>query len=172
MLQVFLWGAGASGSVQANNNRGGGSGAAAVAIATLLPGQRVTYEVGAGGASQVTALKLGNDGGDTWVRFPTGLTVLAGGGKGSGAPGLASGGIVQKDGAASGLNFSAGADAPALTEYSNFTDFVGGTGSAPGFGVGSLAGGSPSAGSGGTDGSGQSGVGGGGRLIYVLSRLA
>lgn len=170
VLQAFLWGAGASGSVQANSNRGGGSGAASVAIAKLRPGQRVPYVVGAGGSSQTAAPNPGSDGGDTWVRLPTGLIVTAGGGKATGAGGLASGGLINKHGTASGTNNSAGAPAPSLSEYSNFTDFVGGAGSA--YGTGSGAGGAPGAGSGGSDGGGPSGIGGVGRLIYVLSRLA
>lgn len=168
-LEVFLWGAGASGSTGFNSNRGGGSGAACYRSMRLTPGQRVLYAVGAGGPSNAYAGTFGHDGGDSWVQLPSGMIVRAGGGKGSGAGGVAIGGKVNLNGAASGTSNSSGGTAPSFTGYSNFSDFVGGTGSTAG--TGSVAGGSPGGGSGGSDGDGPSGAGGVGRLIYALYRV-
>lgn len=168
-LEVFIWGAGASGSPAFNNNRGGGSGAASYKSVRLSRGQRVPYVVGAGGASNGQGGTIGHDGGDSWIQLPTGGVVRVGGGKGSGAGGDATGGHLNLSGSSSGTSNSPGGTAPSFAGYSNFGDFMGGIGSA--FGTGSATGGSPGGGSGGSDGGGPSGAGGVGRLIYALHRV-
>ncbi|MFP5447471.1 MAG: glycine-rich domain-containing protein [Alphaproteobacteria bacterium] len=168
-LEVFIWGAGASGSPAFNNNRGGGSGSASYKSVRLTRGQRVPYVVGAGGGSNGQGGTMGHDGGDSWVQLPSGNVVLAGGGKGSGAGGDANGGYLNLNGSQSGPSNSSGGTAPSFAGYSSFAEFMGGIGSA--FGTGSAAGGSPGGGSGGSDGGGPSGAGGVGRLIYALHRI-
>ncbi|MGQ3018338.1 glycine-rich domain-containing protein [Phenylobacterium sp.] len=168
-LEIFIWGAGASGSPAFNNNRGGGAGGASYKSVRLIRGQRVPYVVGAGGASNGQGGTLGHDGGDSWVLLPSGSLVRAGGGKGLGAGGDAIGGHLNLSGSPSGTSNSSGGTAPSFAGYSSFVEFMGGIGSA--FGTGSAAGGSPGGGSGGSDGGGPSGAGGVGRLIYALHRI-
>lgn len=172
ILDAFLIGGGASGSVTFNSNRGGGAGATSRIVKPVRKGQSVSYGVGAGGAPQNSGGSPGNNGGDTWLQLPSGMIVRAGGGRGLGPGGTASGGIENTEGAASGASNSAGASSVFFPSYGNFSQFAGAAGSAYGAGTGSAAGGAPGAGSGGTDGSGPSGPGGVGRLIYILSRLA
>jgi hypothetical protein len=168
-LEVFIWGGGASGSPAFNSNRGGGSGAACYASFRLRSGQRVPYKVGAGGLSNGQAGTIGRDGEDSWVQLPSGLVIQAGGGKGVGSGGVASGGQLNFAGQGSGASSSAGGTAPSFSAGNNFGDFAGGAGSPPG--TGSSVGGAPGGGSGGSDGGGPSGAGGVGRLIYLLCRI-
>lgn len=149
-LTIECWGAGgAGGGSNSNNNGGSGGGAGAYAIRTytVVPGQVITYTVGAGGTSAVAA--DGTDGGQSYVTSTAfGFTpITAGGGKGGkknkgayGTGGTASGGSTNTVGG-NGIKGTTwgekGGDCPnGGTGGSRIQDNPGNPGNAPGGGGG------------------------------------
>ncbi len=170
-LEFFLRGGGASGSVAFNDSRGGGGGAGARHSVLLRRNQVLKYVVGPGGGSNGAEGTLGNNGFDSTVLLPSGALIIAGGGRGTGEGGIASGALENRSGESSGPVNSAGGAGASFADFGTLDIFAGGEGGA--FGLTGSAGASPGGGSGGCPpgGNGTSLPGGNGSLVYILSRV-
>lgn len=177
---IWAWGGGASGFGNTGAQGGGGAGGV-FKFFRISKGQTISYTVGAGGAGTTNHL-AGNDGGNSTVTLPNGLVLTAGGGKGNGTGGTASGGDLNRPGGAGGLGAAGatganGALGGAVDSGAGggggaggFTDrtvgMTGGAGSAGASGGPSAAGAVGGGGSGSsTISSGTSGAGGAGRVL-------
>lgn len=166
-VDAWLYGGGASGMNGAAGGftaRGGASGGGVYVRFPLLEGQTVSYVLGAGGAGQASPNSIGNSGADSTLTLPSGLVVLAGGGKNDGTGGVAVGGNINRPGWSSvTTDTSSGAAGASFSDVS----FLLSGGSPSAYNSG-LNGGDPSAGSGGSSGAG-SGRGGNGKLFYIIT---
>lgn len=174
-VDIFIWGAGASGL--GNGALGGGSGGAIYRRIAVRKGQQIAGAVGAKGAASAGNR---NAGGDSTITFPDGLVGVATGAPndGSGGVPVPNGDIVVRNGSAATV---AGMDGGGAAGSTGGGGEEGG-GGPPGFGtyvtgltygVGATTGGSPATRGGGGSGnnSGVSGAGGDGVLQAFWYRL-
>lgn len=172
LAEVFLWGGGGSGEVAAGYRAGGGGGALYKSF-QRLGGTTVTFEVGSGGQSQGVAGQPGYHGGPTTLRLPSGVILVAGGGRGGGRDGQAGlggisyGGEVNRPGEPGSQSIGKGGDSASFADLSALSIFAAGLGATyPG-----ATGGAPGGGSNSTDGTNPSGAGGRGQVLYLLHEL-
>lgn len=162
---VFAWGGGAGGSTSSGTSTGGGGGSGGFKKVRLTQGATLSWTAGAAGANAAPLVNPGTDGGDTTVSAP-GVSLVAGGGKASGAGGSATGpwDVARSGNAGNTTSGGAGGSSASLADLLDTALAMVGAGGGGNTSAGSLPGG----GGGGDNLGGNSFAGAAGRVLVFV----